>query len=266
MLNSVTCRQEHFRTKWYEDWSRLMRLQPPAGLNFHRKNWEFCAIAQALHERGMLRDGKRGIGFAVGKEKLVSLIASCGPIIIATDISEDDPSSEIWKNSNQFATGLDGLHYSEIVTRDVFDRRVSFQRADMRDLSALPSAQFDFLWSSCAFEHLGSLEAGTNFVKEAMRLLKPGGIAVHTTEINVSSNTDTITSGAALIYRRREIEQLDFDLRAQGMCLEQLDFFPGSELHDRQCDEAPYYTSGREHIKLRMGGYVCTSQLVIAYR
>ena len=51
---------------------------------------------------------------------------------------------------------------------------------------------FDFTWSSCAFEHLGSLEAGEEFVVNQMHCVAPGGVGVHTTEYNVSSDTDTI--------------------------------------------------------------------------
>ena len=51
----------------------------------------------------------------------------------------------------------------------------------MRDLPD-DLGSFDFIWSSCSFEHLGSLGEGERFVLEALRFLKPGGVAVHTTE------------------------------------------------------------------------------------
>ena len=35
-------------------------------------------------------------------------------------------------------------------------------------------AGFDFTWSSSAFEHLGSLEAGARFVERQMHCLRPG--------------------------------------------------------------------------------------------
>ena len=47
---------------------------------------------------------------------------------------------------------------------------------------------FDFCWSSCSLERLGSIEAGLNFIKASINTLKVGGVAVHTTEYNVSSN------------------------------------------------------------------------------
>ena len=42
----------------------------------HRKMWEWLFIAEALRERGMLAAGRRGVGFGVGQEPLVSAV--CG--------------------------------------------------------------------------------------------------------------------------------------------------------------------------------------------
>jgi hypothetical protein len=106
------------------------------------------------------------------------------------------------------------------------------------------------VWSSCALEHLGSLEEGINFVVNSSRLLKSGGIGVHTTEFNVASNNSTLTGGPNVIYRKRDIEELDYILRKQGMCLEEMDFRAGITPDDRQYDVPPYYVQGRQHIKL----------------
>ena len=133
----------------------------------------------------------------------------------------------------------------------------------MRDLSCLPSETFDFAWSSCSFEHLGSLDAGEKFVLDTMRLLRPGGIAVHTTEYNVDSNDDTIEEGDNVIYRRRDIEDLDRSLRAMGCGIDALDFEAGSEPHDLAFDQSPYYQSGRQHLKLSLMGHISTSILLI---
>jgi hypothetical protein len=70
MLPSLVCRHEHFRSEWllrWKPWVGESRLVPgPHLLMPHRKVWEWCAIAQALEERDMLRPGRRGCGFAVG--------------------------------------------------------------------------------------------------------------------------------------------------------------------------------------------------------
>ena len=133
----------------------------------------------------------------------------------------------------------------------------------MLDISKLPKKHFDFLWSSCAIEHLGSLEDGLTFVRNSLDCIKPGGIAVHTTEYNVSSNDQTIEVGPSVIYRRKDLESLDRSLRAEGGAIENLDFEAGAEPHDIGFDYPPYYTNGRQHIKLRLDEYISTSILLI---
>lgn len=155
------------------------------------------------------------------------------------------------------------MHWPGLVSRDAFQRRVGFRSIDMRDLADMPREHFDFAWSSCSFEHLGSLGAGAEFVRNAMALIKPGGLAVHTTEINVSSDAGTIEAGDSVIYRRRDIEELDRSLRPHACGIEALDFDPGTGPHDLAFDVPPYYRSGRQHVKIALGGYVSTSILLI---
>lgn len=259
MLTSTVCRYEHFETDWYARWSRTFGLTVPPYPRLERKHWEFCAIAQALDERGALGAGKAGLGFACGREHLPAAFAARGCSILATDLEE---CGAAW--TTQHANGRDDLFYPEIVGREAFDNLVKFQFADMRAIEGIEEAHYDFLWSSCAFEHLGSLSAGADFVVNAMRYLKPGGIAVHTTEYNVSSNDLTATEGQEVIYRRRDIEQLDRDLRLHRCGMEPVDYFAGVRPHDLDYDVPPYSgKDGKQHIKLLLHSFVATSILLI---
>ena len=228
----------------------------------HRKLWEWCAIAQSLDERGMFGKDKVGMGFAVGQEPLTSLFAAMGVKIIASDFS-DENAHKAWAESGQFAASLEAVRWPGLISEGEFRERVTYQNVDMRDLSTLPRGNLDFLWSSCAFEHLGSLDIGLQFVRNAMECLRPGGIAVHTTEYNVSSNDTTIETGDSVIYRRRDIEGFDRSLRLIGCAIEQLDFEPGAEQHDIAFDFPPYYTHGRQHVKLNIADHISTSLLMI---
>ncbi len=78
---SCLCRQEHFALPQYAYWCKRIKEVP----RWHRKQWEFVYICQALWEAGMLDAGKRGLGFGVGKEPLVALFAALGCNITATD-------------------------------------------------------------------------------------------------------------------------------------------------------------------------------------
>ena len=226
----------------------------------YRKVWEWAAILEALEQRAMLSHGIKGFGFAVGREPLPAIMASRGVEVLATDLAQDSGG---WAETGQHAATREALFHEHLVSRKDFNLLVSFEPADMNDLSGM-SGGYDFLWSSCAFEHLGTLEHGLAFVENAMRLLKPGGLAIHTTEFNVSSNLLTSSEGSDCIYRRCDIEELDYRLRRMSGGLEAIDFDPGAHPCDLLYDTPPFYKRGRVHIKLELDGHICTSILLIA--
>ncbi len=210
----------------------------------------------------MMHEGAKGVGFAVGQEPLASVIAARGPQVLASDYFEGNR----WADSNEHAASLEALYWPGEISRELFNARVAFRPIDMADLSSLPDNEFEFAWSSCAFEHIGTLEDGLEFVIAAMRVLKPGGVAFHTTEINLVSNDETIIDGGNCIYRRRDIEELDRRLRRIRCGLEVVDWNPGCHSYDLNYDTFPYFQSGRPHIKLELGGFVTTSILLIAHK
>jgi SAM-dependent methyltransferase len=265
----MVCRYEHFNEEWYLRWAARMRLEPMGeellrpNRNISRKAWEWCAISEALHERDMLREGRTGLGFAVGREPLPSVFAAQGADVVATDLGADN---EGWTLTNEYARSLEHLYHPNLVDRAAFDRHVSFRSADMSDLGSLEDESVDFVWSSCSFEHLGSLDAGLRFVCEAMRLVRPGGVAVHTTEYNVSSNTDTVEHGNNVIYRKQDIEKLEYSLRSHASALERVDYHAGTHRYDIDYDYPPYFMHGRKHAKLLLHSYVSTSILIIIHK
>jgi SAM-dependent methyltransferase len=269
MLTSMVCRYEHFLTHWYGTWSALLPLvhygidPDPRPERPHRKAWEWCAISQALLERDMLQPGRNGCGFAVGLEPLPSVFAARGVDVLATDQAAT-AGAEAWMATGQHASSLSNLFRPELIDRHTFNSRVRFQPADMRNLGLPWDERFDFVWSSCSIEHLGSLDAGLEFIEQSMQLVAPGGCAVHTTEFNVSSNDATLSEGESVIYRRRDIEDLDLRLRRIGCGLSRCDFFPGDHAYDLDFDVPPYGQSARRHVKLLLGGHVSTSILLVA--
>jgi hypothetical protein len=278
-VRSMVCRQKDFSAAWYQRWTQEIADAAPVlpvdqeavwgavwkgmrGKWLHRKLWEWCAIAQALEERDMLRPGRTGIGFAVGQEPLPSLFAARGVHLVASDF-HGEGSREAWSTTAQLGDSLNAIHWPKLLPASEFDARAMYQNIDMRCLSAVPKAAYDFSWSSCSFEHLGSLEAGLQFLIDSLECLKPGGIAVHTTEFNVSSNDATVETGDNVIYRRKDIEAFDARLRTIGCGIEALNFDPGHDQHDLAYDFPPWYTHGRQHLKLQMDGFVSTSILII---
>lgn len=230
----------------------------------HRKKWELAYICQVLAERGLLTAGMQGLGFAVGTEKLPAFLASHGCRITATDLPAEDERNRAWAATGQWVGDLEALNAHGLCPATEFRERVRYQPVDMNDIPA-DLAGYDFTWSTCSFEHCGSVELGLRFLERQMACLRPGGLAVHTTEFNLTSNDDTISDGPCVIFRLRDIEEVCRRLVDQGHTIEPLDVDPGGHELDRFVDPPPYYESAKEphgrikHLRLGLFGYASTS-------
>ena len=280
---SMLCRQQDFSSSWFQKWRQRIANGAPVldpdrkavwgavwdsmrnDKTMHRKLWEWCAIAQALEERGMLTPGRKGIGFAVGREPLSSLFAARGVELVASDF-HGETANPTWDRTGQLGDSLIKIHWPAILSFKNFRARVDYKNIDMRDLTQIPCKTYDFSWSSCSFEHLGSLEAGFQFLMKSLECLKPGGVAVHTTEFNVSSNEETLETGDSVVYRKKDIESFDRRLRKVGCGIEALNFDAGCEQHDLAFDYPPFYSHCRQHLKLQIGEYICTSLILIIWK
>lgn len=256
-LKSGLCRQLHFSTDEYRYWIRAMGGIPA----LHRKLWEYFYVAQVLFERDMLAPGKRGLGFAVGREALPALFANFGCEILATDLAEEVALVDGWAQTGQHSNQIEHLHYDHVCSREKFFSLARYENLNMNEIPANLSGQFDFCWSSCAFEHLGSIEHGLTFVERSIDTLVPGGIAVHTTEFNLSSNKDTIESPILSIFRQRDMEDLAARLTAAGHEVSPFDWSEGPGFAETVIDLPPYKAS--PHLKLRIAEYDCTSVGII---
>jgi 2-polyprenyl-3-methyl-5-hydroxy-6-metoxy-1,4-benzoquinol methylase len=251
VLRSCLCTQEQFETPWFKKWIAELKREP----FLRRKLWELCYIAQALNERGMLAPEKRGLGFGVGQEDLSALFASYGCCIVATDLDLKEAKKAGWvDDTHQHASDLTTLNKRGLCDPVKFKQLVSYRNVNMREIP-LDLVEFDFLWSTCAFEHLGTIELGTQFVFRAMDCLRPGGVAVHTTEFNIPSNADTISEGGTVLFRRQDIEAIADHLTSKGHRI-QLKLDLGSGPADHYVDVPPY--GGESHLKFGIESYVTT--------
>jgi hypothetical protein len=220
----------------------------------HRKQWEWCYIAQVLACADMDRPGRRGLGFGVGTEPIVAYLASKGAGIVATDLADGAAAAQRWAETDQHASAVDELNRDGLCPDDAFRDLVTFRPVDM---NAVPDdlVDFDFTWSSCALEHLGDLKRGTDFFLRQIDCLKPGGIGVHTTEYNVSSDSATVSRGHTVLYRRRDIEALAREVTRRGHAID-VTFGLGDAPQDRHIDRKPWSNT---HLKIESDGYVVTS-------
>ena len=257
--HSTHCRQDSFEQGYFAYWAQRLGVLHC----YHRKVWEFVFICQALWERGAIRPAARGLGFGVGQEPLAALFAAEDCQIVATDLPAEGAFRAGWSSTNQHAAGLEALRKPLICDDDRFTRNVEFRFADMNqpptDLTA-----FDFCWSACAFEHLGSIENGLRFIERIVDCLKPGGWAVHTTEFNLSSNDQTVDHAATVLFRRKDMEALAARLAAKGHIVAPFDFEPGLAPLDQYIDVAPYRLE--PHLKIALEGYATTSFGLIVQR
>jgi len=262
----LTCKasiQADIESDWAAHW--CAQLQIP--VVFHRKVWELAYVLQAIFENGHMRPGARGLGFGCGVEPIPSYLASCGVSVTMTDLALEQATAAGWSSTNQHATGLNAAFRPHLVEREAFDELVSLRYVDM---NAIPGdlIDYDFCWSVCALEHLGTLRRGLAFVENSLRTLKPGGLSVHTTELNINADGPTIDNWPTVLFQKRHFEELATALRASGHYVAELDFFLGDQPMDRFVDLPPYHHDlPRElaewigdplHLKVGTDGFPCT--------
>jgi SAM-dependent methyltransferase len=221
-------------------------------------------VSEALREQGVLRSPFRGVGFGVGAEPLPTTFASFGCHITATDLPPDEATKKGWAGGVQYAGKIEGLRNDQICPEDQFRRLVDFRYCDMNNISS-DLREFDFCWSCCALEHLGSLSAGMRFIERSLDTLRPGGWAVHTTEFNIFSDVATIESGATVLYRQRDLKWLVEHLQRQGHQIASLDLAPGDQVLDRFVDVPPYEQC-EPHLALDIMGFASTSVAIIVQK
>jgi SAM-dependent methyltransferase len=257
--SSQLCTFEQFQTPEYAHWLEELKLTPL----FHRKYWEWCYILQVLEGQGKLRSGCRGLGFGVGKEPLASVFAKHGCFVTATDQSMALAEQSGWACCSEGPAQLKELHFPDICSVEDFFSHVSYEEADM---NAIPEhfRDFDFTWSSCSLEHLGNIQNGLRFILNSLRCLKKGGIAVHTTEFNLSSNGATVSQGPTVLFRKQDIDSLIRAITAEGHTVLPINLHPGIAPLDQYIDYPPYSRFG--HLKLALLGHISTSFGIIVIK
>lgn len=235
------------------DWVAYWASQLKVPVIFHRKLWELCYAMQAFHNAGVLEEDKRGLGFGCGTEPLPSLMASRGVEVVVTDLDPSAQSAAGWAKTGQHAQALADAYKPYLVTKDVFDRKVSLEYVDM---NAIPDhlRDFDFCWSICALEHLGSIDKGLNFVENSLDVLKPGGMAVHTTEFNFTRDDITHDNWNPVLFQRKHFEQLCDRLQKKGHQVASLDFNVGDKPLDKFIDIPPFPHDMNDYLREAWGG------------
>ncbi|WP_372705827.1 hypothetical protein [Brevundimonas sp.] len=223
---------------------------------FHRKYWEWVYVVHHAFRTNCVGPGKRGLVFGVGQETLPAVFAASGMRVTATDAPRASTVSAAWKSGNEYAQELAEMPHGKM-DRAEFERLVEWRECDMNSIDP-EFRDYDLCWSSCCFEHLGDLQKGIDFVINSVeKTLKIGGVAIHTTEFNLSSNEDTVEDGWTVLYRRKDIEALIRELEQRGHSVDPLIVAPDTLVIDGYVDTPPY--AAPPHLKLALEGHVTTS-------
>lgn len=255
-----------FETDWYKHWSKLLRQHGRWLGSYQRlanKHWQNAIMAEILHSNGLLMPGRKGIGFGVGKERLPALFSSLGVSVTATDQDYRSANAKLWQRE-EHAGDIADLNQYGICESEQFKKLVKLTSLDMsQPMPKNLHGKYDFLWSNCALGHLGSIQAELDFITESAKCLLPGGIAVHTTEVNLISNDQTADSGETVLFRPRDLLQLSAKLSKSGLILESPTFAFGNTAMDHRINLSP--TFGNDFSKILVNGYFAT-QIVLIVR
>jgi len=263
-LNCKPSTQADLESDWAAYWASQLRIP----VVFHRKVWEFVFLLQGLWENECLVAGKRGLGFGCGIEPIPSYLASRDIAVTVTDLPPQQASQMGWQSTNQYTASLDHAFHAPLVEREKFDKYVDFKYVDM---NAIPATlrDYDFCWSICALEHVGSIDLGLRFIENSLETVRSGGVAVHTTEYNYGTGDVTLDNASTVLFQRRHFTELAERLKARGHFVAPLDFAVGEKVLDRFIDVPPYahdmadfqrasWINNNFHLKLALASFPST--------
>ena len=260
-LSSSVCSGRDWASAWLPYWAHRIGMQPA----FHRKLWEFAFISQVLSDASVLGRGKRGLGFGCGKEPLASLFAGLGSDVLATDLQAEDERAQAWSHGQQHSSSIANVWMPNLCSAEDARARLRFRPIDMNHIPDDLVHGFDFCWSSCALEHLGSIEQGLTFIRAAARCLCAGGVAVHTTELNLDPG-ETLARGPTVLSQPQHFDLLAAALADDGIEFMPISFGEADPFLDGYIDVPPYpeptsvgSTLQVLHLRLLIGSFRTTS-------
>ncbi|ATU94002.1 class I SAM-dependent methyltransferase [Phyllobacterium zundukense] len=147
------------------------------------KQWECAMMLRTLSDHGLIRPGALLAGIGAGTEETTFALAAKGCVVFPTDrYLENTPWSDV-------APAGMMVRPAQFSQYDYPRGSVIPVHTDARVLS-LPTDFFDGVYSAGSIEHFGSLEAVAASAEEIGRILKPGGVAVISTEFRLDGPMD----------------------------------------------------------------------------
>jgi SAM-dependent methyltransferase len=258
------------RLCYVEDWENseikeaLAELQKLSSEGFiHRKDWEWALGIIAMRRFGKLNEKSTAIGVGSGREAILFYLANKVKHVYATDLYKvkdwiEAAPSDFPENPKKYAP----FPYKEDA--------LTVMRMDGTKLE-FPSEIFDIAFSFSSIEHFGG--GGKNHsgalrsVREMERVLKPGGLAVITTEYIINDKKHPEFFNRRTIYsdlidkleRLKLVEPLD--LRITSKTLDTIIDYSSVGVSWNNIDND--YKRTHPHIVLRIKNILFTSIILV---
>ncbi|MDF0545499.1 hypothetical protein PX699_24365 [Sphingobium sp. H39-3-25] len=263
-LDSKASTQSDIESQWVAHWAAQLKT----AIVYHRKLWELTYVLQAIYENGHMTSGKRGLGFGCGAEPIPSYLAAQGVQVTASDEAAASAEAAGWASSNQHLGSSPIPFQSHLIDKETFEQFVSIRTVDMNNIPG-DLRGYDFCWSICALEHLGSIDAGLRFIENSLDTLSPGGLAIHTLEMNVENDGPTIDNWLTVLYQKKHIEKFARHMAEKGHEVAPLNFDFGEHPMDQFIDLPPWHYDPKTdhakklgnpiHLKIAIDGFISTS-------
>ncbi len=169
-LSSV-CNPAHWQHPFWQQCLQSLGLPDSQ----HRKLWEWVHGISGLARLGCLRPSVHALGIAAGHEPVIYWLANRVAKVYATDLyrgsfASSEANPDVLHNPDRYAT----CPYPR--------ERVHFFPMSGTDIS-LANETVDLIFSFCSIEHFGSRANSRRSLQEMARVLRPGGVAVVSTEV-----------------------------------------------------------------------------------
>ncbi|HEU5082277.1 MAG TPA: class I SAM-dependent methyltransferase [Acidimicrobiales bacterium] len=149
----------------------------PRGAEY-RKHWEVVQAARTLAATGVLRPDAEVLGVGAGTEPTIFWLTNHVRRVFATDLY----LAGAWEESaNQRMLTEPGSAWEG----DWNPRRLVVQHMDALDLR-YEDESFDAVFSSSSIEHFGTHDDVARSIREAHRVLRPGGVLTVSTELRIA--------------------------------------------------------------------------------
>ncbi len=234
-FQSESCNFRDFTSGNFAYWMRKLKVEP----RLHSKQWQYFKILQGSSHVATDSSEIRAIGFGVGAEPLPSYFASVDWKVLATDFFES-PTAGLWSGTQQMVSAKQGLNVVQICDPTKFEENLALASLDMNEIPRTFNECFDFAWSNCALGHIGNYRRGLAFILSSLEVLKIGGVAVHTTEIDLESTEPPFDNPSLSFYHISDLQEILNIARSRGFFCTEFRLNEATHPAETNYDHEPY--------------------------